>query len=163
MPIKAYLETAAQSVSLALFPAGGVIAAEVNTVLPADAAEGPGRILMEVSSPGLQETVAFPVQVTSAPEKLEWVPETRDEPEGNYVLMQTSAPKPDADGGIVSLDPVNGRGLKMPFRDVMFLRAQNTQGIPLRVKATSNLCAEHPLPKTANGPACSTGSGTLQC
>ena len=140
LQIKAYLEIGNKKhfIGASSFPAK-VQAAEVNTVIPADVPEGAGRIVMEVSSPQLQETVAFPVEITSKPEKLHWVSEAQDEPEGNYVLMQPSIPKPDADGVIVSLHPVNGRGLKMPFRDVMFLRAQNPQGVPLRIKAKLKL------------------------
>ncbi len=128
----------------------GVQAAEVNTVLPV-VAQGRHRIEMQVTSPHLEETVAFPVEITSRPGKLEKVSETRDEPEGNYVLMQSSVAKPDIDGVVVSLHPVNGRGLKMPFRDVLFLRAQDAQGVPLRARANLKLLRGRiRLPKTAD-------------
>lgn len=150
--IKAYLEAGSRRrfIGESSLPQG-VQAAEVNTVIPAGIPDGPARIVMEIASPHLQETVAFPVEISSTPEKLGWVHESREEPEGNYVLMQTSAPKADTDGVIISLHPMNGRGLKMPFRDVMFLRAQNTQGIPLRAKARLTLQRGRiRLPKSAD-------------
>jgi len=117
----------------------GAQAVEVNTVLP-KAPPGRHRIQMEVESPALRETIAFPVELAEKPEKLTWKHETASGAEGgNYVGTQTSPLKPDADGVVVSINPINGRGFKMPFRDVLFFRAHNTQGEPVRARAQLRL------------------------
>ncbi|PKN27403.1 MAG: hypothetical protein CVU65_02630 [Deltaproteobacteria bacterium HGW-Deltaproteobacteria-22] len=121
------------------FAGPGSQAVEVNTVLPR-VAPGRYRIKMVVESPHADETIAFSVELVDKPEKLAWVHEAPPGGDGgNYVGTQTSPLKPDADGVIVSVNPINGRGFKMPFRDVLFFRAHNVQGEPVRARAQLKL------------------------
>ncbi len=117
----------------------GAQAVEVNTVLP-KAAPGRYKIKMVVESPQTTEAIVFPVDLVEKPEKLVWTHEAVPGADGgNYVGTQTSPLKPDADGVIVSINPINGRGFKMPFRDVLFFRAHNIQGEPVRARAQLTL------------------------
>jgi len=117
----------------------GASAVEVNTVLP-KVAPGRYRIRMEVTSPKTSETLAFPVELVEKPPRLEWTHESTPGSEGgNYASTQTTPPKPDEDGVVVSVNPINGRGFKMPFRDVLFFRAHTKSGEPVRARATLKL------------------------
>lgn len=138
--VKAYLLSDGEERFIGEGTAGeGAQAVEVNTVLPKVA---PGRyhIRMEVTGPETSETLAFPVELHEQPPKLAWTHEVAPGDEGGTLVSTRTSPlKPDADGVIVSINPVNGRGFKMPFRDVLFLRAHDVQGVPVRVRARLRL------------------------
>ncbi len=108
---------------------------EINTVLPMWK-PGKYRVQLDIRSTHVQESVAFPLELADPPDKLGWIHESMPGADGgNYVRMLTSPLRPDEDGVIVGIHPMNGRGFKMPFRDVLFLRAHDTQGFPRRVRA----------------------------
>jgi len=117
----------------------GAQAVEVNTVLP-KVAPGRYRIRMEVTSPETSETLAFPVELVEKPPKLARTYEVSPGDEGGTLVSTRTSPlKPDVDGVIVSINPINGRGFKMPFRDVLFLRAHSVAGVPVKVRARLRL------------------------
>jgi hypothetical protein len=138
--VRAYLLTDSDQRFIGEGSAGpGAQAVEVNTVLPG-VPPGRYRIKMVVESPHTDETIAFPVELVEKPGKLVWVHESPpDSDGGNYVGTQTSPLKPDEDGVIVSINPINGRGFKMPFRDVLFFRAHTVAGDPVRARAQLKL------------------------